>query len=169
MHISKVKIESIEPNKNNPRFIIDYKFKKLVKSITEFPKMLEVRPIIVDENNVILGGNMRYKACIELGLKEVYIQTFKDLTESEKNEFIIKDNLGFGEWDWDLLGNEWNQQELEDWGLDGFPFEGEDENEVGPEDAFTNDVFTIEILLESEQEHQKLKSELQNRGYKLKE
>jgi len=80
--------------------------------------MLELRPIVVDENNIILGGNMRHKACIEAGLKEVFIVQAKDLTELQKDEFIVKDNVGFGEWDWDILANEWDTEKLQDWGLD---------------------------------------------------
>ena len=112
-----VKINSIKTNPKNPRLIKDDKFKKLVKSIQEFPQMLELRPIVVDENNIILGGNMRYKACIEAGLKEIYILKAEDLTEQQKDEFIVKDNVGFGEWDWDILANEWDTDKLSDWGL----------------------------------------------------
>jgi DNA modification methylase len=118
MQVAKVKINSIKTNPKNPRLIKDDKFKKLVNSIKEFPQMLELRPIVVDENNIILGGNMRHKACIEAGLKEVFIVQAKDLTEEQKDEFIVKDNLGFGEWDWDILANEWDIDKLEDWGLD---------------------------------------------------
>lgn len=116
--MQKVKINSIKTNPKNPRLIKDDKFKKLVKSIQEFPQMLELRPIVVDENNIILGGNMRYKACIEAGLKEVFILKAEDLTEQQKDEFIVKDNVGFGEWDWDILANEWDTDKLQDWGLD---------------------------------------------------
>ena len=118
MQVTKVKINSIKTNPKNPRLIKDDKFKKLVNSIKEFPQMLELRPIVVDENNIILGGNMRHKACIEAGLKEVYIVQAKDLTEEQKDEFIVKDNVGFGEWDWDILANEWDTDKLQDWGLD---------------------------------------------------
>jgi len=118
MQVSKVKINSIKTNPKNPRLIKDDKFKKLVKSIQEFPQMLELRPIVVDENNIVLGGNMRLKACIEVGLKEVYIVKADDLTEQQKDEFIVKDNVGFGEWDWDILANEWDTDKLENWGLD---------------------------------------------------
>ena len=117
MQVAKVKINSIKTNPKNPRLIKDDKFKKLVNSIKEFPQMLELRPIVVDENNIILGGNMRHKACIEAGLKEVYIVQAKDLTELQKDEFIVKDNVGFGEWDWDILANEWDTEKLQDWGL----------------------------------------------------
>ena len=118
MQVTKVKINSIKTNPKNPRLIKDDKFKKLVNSIKEFPQMLELRPIVVDENNIIFGGNMRHKACIEAGLKEVYIVQAKDLTELQKDEFIVKDNVGFGEWDWDILANEWDTDKLTDWGLD---------------------------------------------------
>ena len=110
-------ITQIKPNPNNPRLIKDNKFKLLVKSIQEFPEMLELRPIVIDENNIVLGGNMRLKACIEAGLTEVPVKV-ATLTEQQKNEFIIKDNVGFGEWDWDDLANSWNVEELTDWGLD---------------------------------------------------
>ena len=113
-----VSINEVKANENNPRFIKDYKFKKLVKSIKEFPEMLKLRPIVVNSDMVVLGGNMRLKACAEAGLKEVYILKADELTEEQQREFIVKDNVGFGEWDWDVLGNEWNNQQLEDWGLD---------------------------------------------------
>ena len=114
----KVHISKIQENKKNPRVIKGYKFEKLVKSIKDFPKMMELRPIIVNEQNIILGGNMRYKAAVEAGLKEVFIVQAKDLTEKQQEEFIIKDNSSFGEWDWDLLANEWEVKELSEWGLD---------------------------------------------------
>lgn len=111
-------IGTIIPNPSNPRIIKDDKFKKLVRSIQEFPQMLELRPIVVDSNMVVLGGNMRLKACVAAGLKEVPIIVADQLTDEQKGEFIIKDNVGFGEWDWDLLANEWDEQLLEDWGLE---------------------------------------------------
>ena len=114
----KVPINQLNTNISNPRIIKDGKFKKLVKSIKEFPEMLNLRPIVVDEDMTILGGNMRHKACIEAGLKEVPIKIAKGLTEKQKQEFIVKDNVGFGEWDWDILGNEWQSTKLDDWGLD---------------------------------------------------
>jgi len=121
----KVNIASVKENPDNPRFIKDSKFKKLVKSIKAFPEMLEKRPIVVDENMVVLGGNMRLKACKSAGLFEVWIDIAEGWTEEQKREFIVKDNVGFGEWDWDILANEWDVQQLEEWGLDGFPFEEE--------------------------------------------
>jgi hypothetical protein len=111
-------INEIKPNPNNPRIIKDDKFKKLVKSIQDFPQMLELRPIVIDENNIVLGGNMRLKACIEAGLKDVPVKQAKDLTEEQKKEFIVKDNVGYGEWDWDDLANNWDEQLLTEWGLD---------------------------------------------------
>jgi hypothetical protein len=114
----KLKINELKPNESNPRIIKEAKFKKLVKSIKDFPEMLKLRPIIVDENNVILGGNMRYKACVEAGLKEVPVKIAKGLTEEQKEEFIVKDNVGFGEWDWDILGNQWDNAKLGEWGMD---------------------------------------------------
>ena len=121
----QLKISQLKENTSNPRLIKGDKFKKLVKSIQEFPEMLELRPIVVDENMIVLGGNMRLKACKEAGLKEVWIEIAENLTEAQKKEFIIKDNVGFGEWEWDMLANEWDAMELTDWGLDGFPFEDE--------------------------------------------
>jgi hypothetical protein len=111
-------INEIKPNPNNPRIIKDDKFKKLVKSIQDFPQMLELRPIVIDENNIVLGGNMRLKACIEAGLIDVPVKQAKELTEEQKKEFIVKDNVGYGEWDWDDLANNWDEQLLTEWGLD---------------------------------------------------
>jgi len=114
----KIHISKIQENKKNPRVIKGYKFEKLVKSIKDFPKMMELRPIIVNDQNVILGGNMRYKAAVEAGLNEVFIVQAKNLTPKQQEEFIIKDNSSFGEWDWDILANEWEIKELSEWGLD---------------------------------------------------
>ena len=125
-----VKISEVKPNPKNPRLIKDDKFKKLVKSIQDFPQMLELRPIVVDENNIVLGGNMRLKACKEAGLKEVFIVRAENLTEEQKDEFIVKDNVGFGEWDWDSLANEWDTEKLDDWGLD-LPIYINDSDEFG--------------------------------------
>ena len=113
-----MKVKDIRPNPENPRLIKDAKFKKLVQSIQDFPKMLTLRPIIINENNIVLGGNMRLRACIEAGFKEVPVLYCENLTEEEQKEFIIKDNLGFGEWDYDILANEWNLPKLIEWGLD---------------------------------------------------
>jgi hypothetical protein len=116
--VQKINIQKITSNANNPRIIKNDKFKKLVKSIKEFPEMLRIRPIVIDENNVVLGGNMRLRACKEAGLKEVWIEKIENFTEEQKKEFIVKDNVGFGEWDWDMLGNEWDNVKLGEWGMD---------------------------------------------------
>jgi len=121
-------IEDIQLNDSNPRNIDASKFSKLVKSIKNFPAMLEIRPIVIDENNVILGGNMRYKACIKAGLNKVPILKVENLSIEQKKEFIIKDNVGFGEWDWELLQDEWDADLLEEWGLD-VEFETVEDNE----------------------------------------
>jgi ParB-like chromosome segregation protein Spo0J len=164
--MQKVKINSIKTNPKNPRLIKDDKFKKLVKSIQEFPQMLELRPIVVDENNIILGGNMRYKACIEAGLKEVFILKAEDLTEQQKDEFIVKDNVGFGEWDWDILANEWDTDKLQDWGLN-LPILNSSVNlddffeEIKEDDKLPNGKIILEYTIE---ECDKIKSELLKHG-----
>jgi len=160
----RLSINKIKPNAVNPRYIKDHKFKKLVKSIKSFPQMLEKRPIIVDENMIVLGGNMRLKASIEAGLKEVWIDIAEGWSEDQKKEFIIKDNVGFGEWDWDILGNEWNVKQLEDWGLDGFPFE-EEQAEIKDISDSIESSFRVEVELENEEEQEKLYNELINKGY----
>jgi hypothetical protein len=113
-----MKITEIKPNPNNPRIIKDNKFKQLVKSIQDFPQMLELRPIVIDENNIVLGGNMRLKACQEAGLTDVPVVLAKDLTEEQKKEFIVKDNVGYGEWDWSDIANNWEIDLINEWGLD---------------------------------------------------
>jgi DNA modification methylase len=132
-----VKINEVKANKDNPRIIKDYKFKKLVQSIKDFPEMLKLRPIVVNNEMVVLGGNMRLKACKEAGLNEVPIIKAENLTEQQQREFIVKDNVGFGEWDWDVLANEWDSDLLEEWGLDGFPFDNQTELEAEEDDFDT--------------------------------
>jgi hypothetical protein len=112
-----VKISEIKVNPNNPRLIKDDKFKKLVQSVKDFPEMLKIRPIVVNKEMVILGGNMRYKASVEAGLKEIPI-IIADLSESQQREFLIKDNTTGGQWDWDMLANEWDSEQLAEWGMD---------------------------------------------------
>ena len=121
-----MKLSEIKPNPNNPRLIKDEKFQKLVKSIKEFPKMMALRPMVINSDNIVLGGNMRLKALKELGYKEVpddWVKRAEDLTEEETRRFIIADNVGFGEHDWELLQNDWDIDELEDWGLKVFDVE----------------------------------------------
>tara|TARA_R110001632_G_scaffold9919_1_gene37551 strand:+ start:2220 stop:2771 length:552 start_codon:yes stop_codon:yes gene_type:complete len=136
MKPNKIKISKIKSNLKNPRLIKDQKFKNLVKSIKEFPEMLKLRPIVVDENNIILGGNMRYKASIEAGLKEIYAIQADNLSEDQKKEFIIKDNVGFGEWDWDILANEFDNKELNEWGLDVW----QTDDDIELEDFFNEEI-----------------------------
>tara|TARA_R110001592_G_scaffold341288_1_gene630147 strand:+ start:40 stop:1191 length:1152 start_codon:yes stop_codon:yes gene_type:complete len=135
-----IKISKIKSNPNNPRLIKDDKFFKLVKSIKEFPEMLKLRPIVVNDDLIVLGGNMRLKACKDAGLKEVSIIKASELSAEQQREFIVKDNVGFGEWDWDLIANEWDAEQLDDWGLD-LPVdfnvveeEAEEDDYVEPED-----------------------------------
>ena len=113
-----VPINEVTTNENNPRIINEDKFKQLVQSIKDFPQMLEKRPIVVDETMTVLGGNMRLKACKEAGLKKVWIEVAEGWTEAQKREFIIKDNVSYGQWDWDILANEWDNKQLNDWGLE---------------------------------------------------
>lgn len=147
MKIQKVKLSEIKNNPNNPRILKDDKFAKLVKSIKEFPKMLEIRPIVVNSDMVVLGGNMRLKACKEAGLKEVPIVLADDLTEDEQKQFIIKDNVGFGEWDWDMLANEWEADLLEDWGLDVPDFSITEEPTAEEDDYEMPDEVQTDIVL----------------------
>ena len=138
--MERVPINSIRNNPINPRLVNTAKFEKLKQSIQDFPQMLELRPIVINENGIILGGNMRYKALVELGYKEVPVIVAEHITKEQENEFIIKDNLGFGDWDWDILANEWGSVELEDWGLDVWLNEDDiinsfdEENEEQPKD-----------------------------------
>jgi DNA modification methylase len=147
MKTQKVKISEVKMNPNNPRLIKDDKFAKLVRSIKEFPKMLEIRPIVVNADMIVLGGNMRLKACKEAGLKEVTIIFADDLTEDEQKQFIIKDNVGFGEWDWEQLANEWDADNLEDWGLDIPDFEVKEELSAEEDDYEMPEELHTDIVL----------------------
>jgi hypothetical protein len=116
-----MKLSQIKPNPENPRVIKDLKFERLCRSIEQFPKMMELRPIVVDQNMIVLGGNMRLKALQHLGFKEIpetWCKKADDLNEDEKRRFIISDNAGFGEWDFEELANTWSEDPLEEWGLD---------------------------------------------------
>jgi DNA modification methylase len=148
----KMKLSDIKPNPSNPRIIKDDKFAKLVQSIKDFPQMLELRPIVINSDNIVLGGNMRLRACKEAGLKEVAVMRADDLTPEQQAEFIIKDNVGFGEWDWEMLANEWEAEKLNEWGLDVPDFEAtqldaeEDDYEMPDEiktDIVLGDLFEI--------------------------
>ena len=130
-------IKYIKSNPNNPRIIKDERFEKLKKSIKEFPKMMALRPMVINEDDIVLGGNMRLKALKELGYTELpdeWVKRAEDLTDEEARRFIIADNVGFGEHDWDILANEWDADELADWGLEGFPFNADESEESIKED-----------------------------------
>lgn len=145
-----IKLTTIKSNPNNPRVIRDEKFKKLVKSIEEFPKMMALRPMVVNEDMVVLGGNMRLKALKELGYKEVpdeWVKSAKDLTDDEIRRFIIADNVGFGEHDWELLANEWDAAELADWGLDIPGFEVDEVLEAEEDDYEIPNEIETDIVL----------------------
>ena len=150
-----MKLKDIKSNKANPRTIKDDKFRKLLKSIQEFPKMMELRPMVIDADGTVLGGNMRLKALQELGYTEIpdtWVRRAADLTDDEKQRFIIADNVGFGEWDWEALANEWDAGDLSDWGLDvpdtfGTQAEAEEDEYEMPEEVHTDivlgDLFEI--------------------------
>ena len=151
MNIESISISEIKANPNNPRVIKDDKFAKLVKSIKDFPEMLKLRPVVVNDDLIVLGGNMRLKACKEAGLKHIPIIKASSLTPEQQREFIIKDNVGFGEWDWELITNEWDAEQVMEWGLDipDFKIEAEaheDDYEIPDEvhtDIVLGDLFEI--------------------------
>jgi ParB-like chromosome segregation protein Spo0J len=161
-------INEIKPNPNNPRLIKDHKFKQLVKSIQDFPQMLELRPIVIDENNMVLGGNMRLKACIEAGLTDVPVIHANNLSEEKKKEFIVKDNVGYGEWDWDELANSWNVEELTDWGLDIPNFDIIEEQEQKDLSDKLKSEFKIEIICKTEEEQEKTYNKLIEENYECR-
>jgi len=161
-------INEIKSNPNNPRIIKDVKFKQLVKSIQDFPQMLELRPIVIDENNMVLGGNMRLKACIEAGMTDVPVIHANNLSEPQKKEFIVKDNVGYGEWDWDDLANNWDVEELTQWGLDIPNFDVIDEKEqIDLSDKLKSE-FKIEIICKSEEEQEQTYNKLIEQNYECR-
>ena len=135
--MKQVKRSKIKENPNNPRIIKDHKYYLLVKSLQEFPEMLKLRPIVVDEDMMVLGGNKRLKASKDAGLKEVWIEIAEGLTEAQKKEFVIKDNTNYGEWDWDILANEWDSVQLTEWGVDAWP--NQDDIKVEPIAGLTDE------------------------------
>ncbi len=164
-----IKLSQLKPNPNNPRMIKDDKFMKLVKSLETFPQMMELRPIIVDENNVIQGGNMRFKALLHLGVKEVpesYVRHGKDLTAEQWREFVIKDNVGFGEWNFEDLANEWDTEQLRDWGLD-LPVWETDKDKTDLSGSLSTE-FKIEIECFDETEQETTYNKLLSEGYKCR-
>ena len=182
MKVTTVKIEEIKLNPNNPRLIKEESFKKLMKSVESLPQMLEMRPIIVDDDMIILGGNMRYQACCRVGINDIPIvkytrdrhkqtKAFEDGMSYEDacKEIIIKDNVGFGEWDWDILGNEWNTVELSDWGLE--VWQNEDDTQQADLNDMSDkivDTYKIEVELNSERELEQLYGKLTNEHYKCR-
>jgi ParB-like chromosome segregation protein Spo0J len=153
-----VKIGDVKINPNNPRLIKDDKFAKLVQSIKDLPQMLDIRPIVVNSDMVVLGGNMRLKACKEAGLKQVPIIIADNLTEDQQREFLIKDNVSGGEWDWALL-QDWDSQQLTEWGLDVPQFASEvdysilEEEDVSQQLEDMTDGVKKAIQIEFEAEH----------------
>jgi DNA modification methylase len=140
------KISEVKLNPNNPRLIKDDKFKKLVQSIKDFPEMLSIRPIVVNQDMIILGGNMRFRACKEAGIKEIPV-IVTDLPEDKQREFLIKDNTSGGEWDWDMIANEWDADELEAWGLDLPVFDIKDEGTADEDNYEVPDEIKTDIVL----------------------
>jgi ParB-like chromosome segregation protein Spo0J len=166
MKSQKLKISEIKPNPNNPRIIKDDKFLKLVKSIKDFPEMLDIRPIVVNKDMVILGGNMRFKACKEAGLKEIPVIIAEGLTEDQEREFIIKDNVSGGEWDWEQLANEWDSEQLNEWGLDIPNFlESEESEDVSDK---IKSQFKIEVICKDEKEQELSYNKLIGEGYECR-
>ena len=164
-------IAEIKPNPNNPRVIKDEKFAKLVKSIKEFPQMLEKRPLVcftdTDGKLVVLGGNMRLKAAKEVGLKELPVLLADDWTAEQRAEFLIKDNVGFGEWNWGELQSDWDVQQLEDWGLD-IPQQFEVEMEETDLSDKIKSEFKIEVVCKDEQEQQETYNKLIEQNYECR-
>ena len=165
----QVNISQVKTNPNNPRIIKNDKFQKLVKSIQEFPEMLKLRPIVVDEDMMVLGGNMRLKASKDAGLKQVWIEIAEGLTEAQKKEFIVKDNVGFGEWEWDMLANEWDSVQLAEWGLDVWQNEDDEQNnDVNDISDNIAEEYRVEIEITSEREQEQVYNELTKKGYKCR-
>jgi len=166
-----MKLSEIKLNPNNPRVIKDDRFKKLVKSISEFPKMMSLRPIVINADNIVLGGNMRLKALKELGYKDIpdeWVKRAEDLTEEETRRFIIADNVGFGEHDWEMLANEWNVEELSEWGLDMPTFEVENETDYSDKNKevdtdFADQKYNFKLEY-TEEDYLLLKEKIQDLG-----
>lgn len=163
----KIPINEIKPNPNNPRVLKDWQYEKLKKSITEFPKMLELRPIVIDNEGIILGGNMRYRILKELNHKDVEVVKASELTEEEKKRFIIADNVSFGDWDDEVLANEWDVEVLSDWGLDLEFGDVKKEKEASTVDLSEQIKESFEVIIEciDEKQQQQVYEELLSKGY----
>lgn len=162
-----IDIHDINPNPNNPRIIKDDKFNKLVQSLKSFPEMAKVRPIVVNKDMIVLGGNMRLKAMKEAGWKEAPVHIV-DWDEDKQREFIIKDNVGFGEWDWEMIANEWDAEQLNEWGLDLSAFNIESEIEHNDLSDKIKSEYRIEIVCKDEQEQEKTYNKLIEEGYECR-
>ncbi len=167
-----MKLSDILPNPENPRVLRDEKFAKLKQSIQDFPKMMSLRPIVIDNMGMILGGNIRYRALQELGFKEIpetWVKRAEELTAEEKRRFIIADNVGFGEWDWDELASNWDVEQLEEWGLDVPSFGGEE-----PEANFSDpgiadkDQYAVIVMAKDEKEQKQIFDRLTDQGMECK-
>lgn len=165
MEIVKIKTSKIKLNDENPRTIKDSNFQNLIKSVKEFPEMLEIRPIVVDENMIVLGGNMRFRACLEAGMKEVPVIVVNNLTDEQKREFIIKDNVSGGDWDWDVLVNSWDVDQLKDWGLEPPNFKNSDEKDLSDSIELT---YRIEIIFKDEQSQQEAYNKFIEENYECR-
>lgn len=170
-----MKISKLKNNPNNPRFIKDDKFEKLKKSISEFPEMMEKRPIVcvtdTDGKLYPLGGNMRLKALQELKYKDIpdnWIQMADEWTEEQRKEFVIKDNVGFGEWNWEELANEWDVEKLEEWGLDLPTFDIDNENEPKDLSSTIDNIYRIEIICKDEEHQENTYNKLIEQGYECR-
>jgi ParB-like chromosome segregation protein Spo0J len=157
--MKQISISDIKPNPSNPRIIKDDKFKKLVKSLKDFPEMSKVRPIVVNKDMIVLGGNMRLKAMKEAGWKEAPVEIV-DWPEEKQKEFIIKDNIGFGEWEWEIIASDWDAEELEDWGLDVPKFDSASEQGDIIELEQITTTFNINIKCDSPAELEEMKFKL---------
>ena len=166
MKTEQVSISEVKPNPNNPRIIKDDKFAKLVQSIKDFPKMLEIRPIVVNADMIVLGGNMRLKACKEAGLKKVHIIKADDLTEEQQREFIVKDNVSGGEWDWNMLANEWDAEDLDKWGLDVPKFN--DASDLDDLSEKIDNLYRIEVICKDEEHQENTYNKLIEQGHECR-
>ena len=166
-----MKLKDIKPNPNNPRVLRDEKFEKLKKSIQEFPEMMSLRRIVVDENNQILGGNMRYRALQDLGFTEIddnCVIKATNLTEEQKQRFIIADNVNFGDWDWNALANDWDCEQLSDWGLDVPQFDTVEELDEEDLSDKIKSMFKIEVICKDEQEQERTYNKLIEQNYECR-
>lgn len=168
MKIEQIDIKKIKLNPNNPRLIKDDKYKKLVKSIQEFPQMLEIRPIVINDEMIIIGGNMRYRAAMEAGFKKIPVLRASNLTQEQQQEFIVKDNVSFGEWDFDLLANEFNSELLDDWGIDIPQIKFEDEEEREDLSDKITASYRIEVICKNEKEQEITYNKLIGEGYECR-